>query len=202
MPGLLPADKSRQAKAMVLGCYSGQSLAMTATIHIAPTTALHPGIAALAAEATGEGFHFVGRLVDDWTSGSNRFEQRGERLLGALWGNDLAAVCGLNCDPYIERDGVGRLRHLYVRKAARRHGIGAALVQRLLDEASTTFHLVRLRTATAEAAAFYHRLGFMSVEDDTASHVIALRRDRPIEQNDGAVARTAFITPATLAAGQ
>ena len=142
---------------------------------IAPTTALHTGVALLRMEAIDEGFRFVDRLIDDWTSGANRFGQPGERFLGAFSGSDLMGVCGLNRDPYIEQDAVGRLRHLYVRKAARRHGIGAALVQRLLDEASTAFRLVRLRTATEEAAAFYLQLGFVSVQDEAASHVKAIR---------------------------
>jgi GNAT superfamily N-acetyltransferase len=148
---------------------------MTQAFRIAPATALHPGMALLRTEAMNEGFLFVDRLVRDWTAGSNRFDLPGERLIGAFAGENLLGVCGLNRDPYINQDEIGRLRHLYVRACARRRGVASALVQRLLDDASNTFRIVRLRTATREAAEFYRRHGFVPQQDETASHVKALR---------------------------
>jgi GNAT superfamily N-acetyltransferase len=150
---------------------------MTQDFRIAPATALHPGMELLRTEAIDEGFLFVDRLVRDWTSGSNRFDLPGERLLGAFAGETLIGVCGINRDPTIDQDGIGRLRHLYVRECARRRGVASALVRRLLDEASNAFRIVRLRTATSEAAAFYLRHGFVPLQDQTASHVMVLRPD-------------------------
>jgi GNAT superfamily N-acetyltransferase len=121
-----------------------------------------------------EGFLFVDRLVRDWTSGSNRFDLGGEQFLYAFAGEILIGVCGLNRDPYLDQDGIGRLRHLYVRQCARHRGVASALVRRMLDEAGNTFRIVRRRTATTEAAAFYLRHGFVPVRDETASHAKAL----------------------------
>jgi GNAT superfamily N-acetyltransferase len=147
---------------------------MTQDFRIAPASALHPGMELLRTEAMNEGFFFVDRLVRDWTSGSNRFDLPGEQLLGAFAGETLIGICGLNRDPYVDQDGIGRLRHLYVRECARRHGVASALVRRLLDEASNAFRILRLRTATREAAAFYLRHGYVPVRDETASHAKAL----------------------------
>jgi GNAT superfamily N-acetyltransferase len=152
---------------------------MTPAFRIAPATALHPGMELLRAEAINEGFLFVDRLVRDWTSGSNRFDHLGERLLGAFAGDNLIGVCGLNRDPYVNRDEIGRLRHLYVRACARRRGVASVLVRQLLDEASNAFRIVRLRTATQEAAEFYLRHGFVPLQDETASHVKALPPHEP-----------------------
>ena len=139
-------------------------------------THLHPGLDVLRAEAEGEGFRFMDRLVAEWRSGVNRFDQPGEVLLGAFRGADLLAVCGLNRDPYADQGGVGRLRHLYVRAAERRGGLTSALVRAALERAGGAFHSVRLRTGTREAAAFYAGHGFVCVEAEKASHVKQLRQ--------------------------
>jgi GNAT superfamily N-acetyltransferase len=148
---------------------------MTQTFSIAPATALDQGMQLARTEAMDEGFLFVDRLVREWTSGSNRFDLPGERLLGAFAGETVIGVCGLNRDPYVNQDGIGRLRHLYVRACARRRGVASALVQQLLCEAGHAFRIVRLRTATRDAAELYLRNGFVPVQDETASHVKALR---------------------------
>ena len=126
------------------------------------------------AEAIEEGFRFVDRLIVDWNVGINRFASPGESFLGAFADSDLVGFCGLNRDPYSEQDAVCRLRHLYIQRAYRRAGIGSALVQWLLHEASANFRLVRVRTESEEAAAFYLRLGFAPVADKTATHIKTL----------------------------
>jgi GNAT superfamily N-acetyltransferase len=135
-------------------------------------------LAPLNAEADGDGYRFVARLVDDWASGSNRFDQPGERLIAAVREGLLLGVCGLNHDPYTRQSGVGRLRHLYVCRSGRRSGIASALVRQLLEEARGIFTIVRLRT-TPEAALFYDRLGFGRTEQENASHIWDLRTERP-----------------------
>jgi GNAT superfamily N-acetyltransferase len=147
---------------------------LSPNLRLASITALHPDVVALHAEAIAEGFAFLDRLIDDWTSGSNRFARPGEVLLGAFLNDDLVGVGALNRDPYTCEEGVGRLRRIYVTRSARRHGVGAALVRRLLEEARGVFRVVRLRAAGPEAAALYLRFGFVAVEDDTATHVITL----------------------------
>ena len=75
-----------------------------------------------------------------------------------------------------EQDGIGRLRHLYVRNSERRSGIGSALVQQLLNHAEGVFHSVRLRTDTREAATFYVSLKFRPVRDKAATHAKSSRQ--------------------------
>ena len=149
---------------------------MSDTLHIARLTDLPPGIEALRAEASSEGFRFMDRLVQEWRANTNRFDGAGEALLGAFEAADLMGVCGLNRDPYACREGVGRLRHLYVRKSARRRGIASALVGHLLAQAETAFCCVRLKTETQEAASFYASHGFVAIDDEAASHIRMLRQ--------------------------
>ena len=148
---------------------------MDLALRIVPILDLPSGIEDLRAEAVVEGFRFVDRLVAEWQSGRNRFVRPGEMFLGAFRATELVAVGGLNRDPYADQDGIGRLRHLYVRRSARHSGAGSALVRQLLDRAEAAFHSVRLRTETQEAAAFYVGLGFRSVQDETATHIKVLR---------------------------
>ena len=84
---------------------------------------------------------------------------------------ELIAVGGLNRDPYADQEGIGRLRHIYVRRSARRSGVGSALVHQLLSHADGVFRSVRLRTETREAADFYISLGFRAAQDESATHV-------------------------------
>jgi GNAT superfamily N-acetyltransferase len=121
------------------------------------------------------------RLREDWASGVNRFACPGELLLGAWVGERLVAVGGLNRDPYMSADAIGRLRHVYVLDDVRRLGIGTLIVARIIAEASACFSLLRLRTMTAEGAAFYDRLGFQRASDPFATHVIDLRSGPPAQ---------------------
>ena len=129
-----------------------------------------PQIRELETEAVAEGFRFLTRLIAEWESGANRFDQQGECLLGVFRNGRLIAVGGLSFDPFSEA-GVGRLRRVYVARASRGQNVGKALVQQLLDLASGHFRVVRLSTDTPEGAAFYLRCGFQSIQDDFATHV-------------------------------
>jgi len=70
----------------------------------------------------------------------------------------------------------GRLRHLYVRPAWRRQGVGKALVEEVLGSARSSFSRVRLRTDDAAAGAFYAALGFAASTEPNATHVYVFRR--------------------------
>ena len=63
----------------------------------------------LADEAWADGYPFVERMRHDWTSGDNRFDGPGERLIGAFEGETLIGFCGLNRDPYVS-ENAGRIR--------------------------------------------------------------------------------------------
>jgi len=124
---------------------------------------------ALASER--EGFEFVRRLELEWRSGSNRFDQPGELLLGVLLGGELEAIGGLNRDPYLSDPGVGRVRHLFVAPERRNGGVGSGLVRAIMAASFPHFRRVRLRTANPRSNEFYERLGFKKLAaDPTATH--------------------------------
>jgi GNAT superfamily N-acetyltransferase len=132
-----------------------------------------PGIERLLMEAQDEGYDFIQTLVDDWASGENRFDGPGERLCGHLDQGLVVAVGGLNCDPFAGRPDMGRIRRVFVRRAWRNKGIGRALVNALIGEARSHFHCVRLRAENEDAARLYERLGFVSIADPDATHILS-----------------------------
>src|ERR1700730_5121053 len=79
-------------------------------------------LGALLAESERQGFRFVRRLVEEWESGANRFDRRGEVLFVARVGDEVVGVCGLNVDPHAGDPAIGRVRHLYVRVSPRGGG--------------------------------------------------------------------------------
>jgi len=135
-----------------------------------------PAFLRLHRDAIDDGFGALDRLVDDYRDGANRFELPGEILLSAWASDDLVGVCGLNVDPYTDRDQTGRIRRLYVRRDARRRGIGRALVAAVESAAQANFNLLRLRTDDPNSAAFYVAQGYAEVDDPSASHEKALGR--------------------------
>ena len=138
---------------------------------ITPLKTLSPQLVDLEREASKEGFNFMRRLIEEWRNGSNRFDKPGERLLVAINDMNIVGIGGLNVDPYKPTGDTARLRRLYVANGFRRRGVGEALVNALLVGASLRFRVVRLSTDTEAAAAFYARLGFSAIEDETATHV-------------------------------
>lgn len=134
----------------------------------------HAGFSKLAAAATAEGYSFLERMQTDWDAGKNRFSGPGEYIIGVSLGNELVAIGGLNKDPYAIEATTGRLRHLYVAAPHRRCGVGRALVDTLLSQAGSYYHRIRLRTDSAEAAAFYESYGFQPIREPDATHNLRL----------------------------
>jgi catechol 2,3-dioxygenase-like lactoylglutathione lyase family enzyme/GNAT superfamily N-acetyltransferase len=135
-------------------------------------------LATLVMDSEAQGVRFVRRLVDEWATGVNRFDQPGEALFVARRAGAVVGVCGLNIDPYVGRDGerrVGRVRHLYVVSTHRRLGIGGRLLGEVLAAARGWFELVHLRTGDPAAAALYERRGFRPTGGDAhCTHIIAV----------------------------
>ena len=73
---------------------------------------------------------------------------------------DIVAVGGLNVDPYTSDHSIGRVRHVYVSRSARRRGVGKLLVLEIIEAARDSFRQLRLRTNTDEGDRFYRALGF------------------------------------------
>ena len=78
---------------------------------------------------------FVRRFFDNWVSGSNRFDRKGEILLIAKDSDRVIGLCGLNIDPYCSIQKLGRVRHLYVLSTYRRRGIGSQLIAQIVHYA-------------------------------------------------------------------
>jgi hypothetical protein len=70
-----------------------------------------PDWSALVDESLLDGYRHVKRLADDYSSGSNLFDQPGEALFAAFLQDKLAGVGGLNQDPYAEGHNVGRVEN-------------------------------------------------------------------------------------------
>jgi len=116
----------------------------------------------LVQESLAQGFDFVHRLVTEYASGANRFDQPGEALFGVYVDQGLIAVGGLNHDLYLHDGQTGRVRHVYVLSAWRRQGAGHCLVQRIIEEARPHYRRLTLRTLNPEADPFYRALGFQT----------------------------------------
>jgi GNAT superfamily N-acetyltransferase len=130
----------------------------------------------LTEESRLEGYWMLVRLLDGWESGRNRFSKRGETLLAAWRGGELAGVCGLNVDPYVDKRREGRVRHLYVKQAHRRAGVGRMLVGAVIEKAARHFPMLNAR-APEEAFSFYGAPGFRRVEgEEFVTHRLVLRR--------------------------
>jgi GNAT superfamily N-acetyltransferase len=130
------------------------------------------GLDDLIREASAEGFTFLERLQEDWADGTNRFSGEGEAFYAVFDQEQLVAVGGLSCDPFVDEPGTGRLRRIYVRAAWRRQGVGAALVGAMLADARKHFRTVRLRADNAAAARLYEKFGFQPVANGSATHVL------------------------------
>jgi GNAT superfamily N-acetyltransferase len=133
-------------------------------------------LTALVAESERSGLRFVRRLTAEWASGINRFDRPGEALFAARVDGHLVGVCGLNVDPYTAEERVGRVRHLFVMEAQRRHGIGRRLVAEVIAAGRGSFDRLRLRTTNPEAARLYEALGFApSGGEGDCTHALDLR---------------------------
>ena len=132
------------------------------------------GLHSLVEESKRGGYNFLQRTIEDWYSGANKFDRPGEKLWGLFIGKELVGVGGLNIDPYTLTPKVGRVRHLYVREAQRREGYATLIMNKIMEEASYNFTVLRLFTDNVGASFFYEKLGFKQTEEYKASHFITL----------------------------
>lgn len=140
------------------------------------SSAVAAGLAPLLTASRAEGFRSVSRLADELESGY--FDGPGAVLFGA-YDDDigLVGVVGLTRDPYVAEPygkEVGRVRHLYVLPAHRSAGVGRALIAAATEAARRYYRVLRLRTDTPAAAAFYHALGFSECLEPNATHALPL----------------------------
>ncbi len=138
--------------------------------------ALPPGFRDLAADALGDGSRILQVLEEDWEAGLLRFNGPGEALFGAFSREELVGLGGLSHDPYLRESAVMRVRRVYVLRAARRGGVGRALME-AVGAAGQAAGAQRLRVrAPISAFAFYERCGFLrAVGEPAATHVLHLK---------------------------
>lgn len=147
---------------------------MSAEILIRPVIGHLPtDFGVLRGEAVAEGYQHIERLADQWEAGGGRFEGRGEALIAALVGGELAGIGGITADPYVP--AALRMRRFYVRPAFRRLGIGRRLAAALLESAVAVTPVVTLNAGSDEAAAFWERLGFVREASDGHTHRLAIK---------------------------
>jgi GNAT superfamily N-acetyltransferase len=115
-----------------------------------------------------EGFNHIARLLEDWKSGANRFDQAGEFLLSVQVGAAIIGVGGVNR----VSDTVGRVRRMYVLPDWRGSGVGSRVLNAILERSA--FSRLELRAVTPEAARFYERHGFKP--EDASDHTHALEQ--------------------------
>lgn len=135
-----------------------------------------PDLHELLTASLAEGHGLVQTALNDWTTGTNRFDQSGEAFFLAMLDDAIVGICGLNIDPYSNDPKLGRIRHLYVLPAHRRRHFGLRLLEACLARAEDVFDRVRLRTFELVAARFYESIGFEVSEEQYATHSISPRR--------------------------
>jgi GNAT superfamily N-acetyltransferase len=128
---------------------------------------LPPEITQLANNSKKEGFDFIERMIEEFNSGKNCFNQPGEFLLVAYDNDKLIACGGLNLQ-WNEQDvesRIGRVRRFYVLPEYRQHGVGKLLLQYLEKKAIVDFSALCLYTSLKDAAGFYKKMNYVFVEN-------------------------------------
>lgn len=129
----------------------------------------------LITESTHQGYRFVKRLKDEYEQGINRFDLSGESLFVVISETKVIGIGGLNHDPYLNREGYGRVRHVYVLKSYRGRGIGKAILKTIIDEAKHHFRVLTLNTNNEVADVMYCKEGFIKSDQyEYATHYLRL----------------------------
>jgi GNAT superfamily N-acetyltransferase len=115
---------------------------------------------ALQAEALAEGYRFVEALLEEWDAGRYGADADGSALFAVYRDGALMAVGAVTPDPYDPAPDLLRIRHVYVRPAGRREGIGRALAGALVQQGLGLAPRLSLNAADSGAAAFWEAMGF------------------------------------------
>jgi len=130
--------------------------------------------ASLAEAAEGEGYAHIRRLVDEWASGTNRFDKAGEKLLCVHDDTSLIAVGGINHE--FSRSDWLRMRRFYVLPEHRGNGVARLLATMLIEHArehttTITVH-AGLHAGDERAGRFWQAMGFRPFARESYTHIL------------------------------
>jgi len=120
--------------------------------------------------ARAEEHRLLDRLVDEWSTGTLRFDRANEQLLIARLDSKIVGVGGITIEP--ANPSCLRMRRFYVVPGARRHGVAKALVRALLNCVPDPT-VVGVHVGVADAFSFWEAIGFHSVESADITHIWA-----------------------------
>jgi len=135
---------------------------------------LNQDIRELLDESKKEGFNLINRLINDFKSGKNKFNKKGERLVVCEVDEKIVGICGLNIDPINSKRG--RIRRLYVLPQYRNKGVGRKLVKELIDYSKKHFKSVSVNIGKLNISEFYEDLGFKKYnKEKRITHLLRIR---------------------------
>src|SRR5690606_36933947 len=106
----------------------------------------------------------------------NKFDREGEGLFVAKVDNQIVGIIGLNIDPYLNDETIGRVRHLYVLPQYRNIGVGTALLKTIIQLSYNKFRILTLFTENPYAEQLYLKIGFTQSNDyNKATHILELK---------------------------
>lgn len=115
---------------------------------------------ALQDEAAAEGYRFVEGILEEWDAGRYATDDERNTLLAVYREGVLAAIGAVTPDPYDPAPDLLRVRHVYVRPANRREGVGRVLAGALIQQGLALAPRLSLNAADAGASAFWEAMGF------------------------------------------
>ena len=131
----------------------------------------------MADESTLDGAPFIQKTIDEWRGGTNTFSKPTEKLWGLVIGDEFIGLGGLNQDPFIDDETVGRVRHMYIAKKYRGLGLSKVIMRLIMNKAKKHFTSLRLSTKNPVAASLYESLGFKKTNGVKVTHHIKKLRD-------------------------
>jgi ribosomal protein S18 acetylase RimI-like enzyme len=130
----------------------------------------------LIGESIEEGNTHLVKLINEFQSGTNRFDKTGEALFIALYQSEIVGVGGVHQDPYSMKESIGRVRRVYVLQSYRRQGIARNLMKHIMELAQNHYEVLILRTTNPDADQLYRSLGFtVGSYTEQSSHFLLLK---------------------------
>lgn len=129
-------------------------------------------IGLLAEAARQEGYNHILRIAEEWSAGTNRFDRRGESLLGAYDQGRMIAVGGMTVEP--SRADWLRMRRFYVSQPYRGRGVGRRLAERLIEHARAFTTVVTVHAGSDDARRFWQAMGFQPLTGESYTHTLRL----------------------------